>query len=94
MNWKKFSFIALVLTFALAPPYIDYAGASSKDRQITQVQYRGDSDRDWYGSHRVDRDLYPYHWADPNQFGDDEAYNYITGGSNVPYPFHFHREGP
>ncbi len=61
MNWRKFSFIALVLTFVLALPCIADAGANGTDQRMTQHGAGGDFYRDWDGPGSVARDLYPYH---------------------------------
>jgi hypothetical protein len=46
------------------------------------------------GAVSVDRDLYPFHYDDVNQFGDDEAYNSTTGHTNNGVRFPIHREDP
>ena len=85
--------VAIILfVFALA-----YVGSSEIGSGMGQEMayaahrgvYRYDRDIDTGGATNVARDLYPYHWADSNQFGDDEAYNNAsTGRSEVPYPIH------
>ncbi len=66
-------------------------------------QYPSDSDAgNPAGSHqnsrsgavRVDRDLYPYHYDDVNQFGDDEAYNSMSGQVKTGVRYPIHREDP
>jgi hypothetical protein len=46
------------------------------------------------GATRVDRDLYPFHYGDTNQFGDDEAYNSMSGKVHTGVRFPIHREDP
>jgi hypothetical protein len=91
----KFGVIMLALTFVLASAYIADAGDGT-DQQTVKHTYKevsgDDRDVNSSGAMRVDKDLYPFHYGDTNQFGDDEAYNSISGGSKVPYPIH--REDP
>ena len=46
------------------------------------------------GATRVDRDLYPFHAGDVNQFGDDEAYNSVSGKIDTGVRYPIHREDP
>jgi len=86
----------MVFVFALA--YVGSAELGSGMGQGTAYAegrgvYANDRNVDTGRATNVARDLYPYHWADSNQFGDDEAYNNSsTGRSEVPYPIH--REDP
>ncbi|SPF50794.1 exported hypothetical protein [Syntrophobacter sp. SbD1] len=90
---RKFCAVILALSLVLASAYIAAAqDKGSTDRQTAQSADRGasgdDRDVNSSGAMRVDRDLYPSHYDDVNQFGDDEAYNKTTGHSVVRYPFH------
>jgi len=82
------TFIFILVRIADADRYVD------TDPELTQDEGGGALDRDLaagnYGAMRVDRDLYPYHYDDANQFGDDEAYNSTGGhaGKRVPFPIH------
>ena len=86
-------FIAIAL-FVLTSAYIPGAGTGGVI--YTQTAYAADKGTrgnnqniDSGGAANVGKDLYPYHWADTNQFGDDESYNNLsTGRSEVPYPIH------
>jgi len=49
---------------------------------------------DLRGATRVDRDLYPFHAGDSNQFGDDEAYNSMSGRVHAGVGYPIHREDP
>jgi len=46
------------------------------------------------GAIRVDRDLYPFHAGDVNQFGDDESYNSLSGKIDTGVRYPIHREDP
>ena len=46
------------------------------------------------GATRVDRDLYPFHAGDVNQFGDDESYNSLSGKIDTGVRYPIHREDP
>ncbi len=75
--------ILLVLAFAFALPHIAHGGIGA---------FAGDCDDNPGGAMNVERDLYALHPGDINQFGQDEAYNSITGGENgIRYPFHRER---
>ena len=91
----KFGVVMLALTFILASAYIADAGGGTDQQTVqhTDKEVSGYSRNiNSGGAMRVDKDLYPFHYGDTNQFGDDEAYNSMSGGSKVPYPIH--REDP
>jgi hypothetical protein len=86
---------------------LTYPGAASAAANVSENESAGnrprspDLDRGYtagghvdqpFGAVRVDRDLYPYHAGDVNQFGDDEAYNSITGHSAIGDLPPIHRE--
>ena len=88
----KFAVILVALAFILGSACIALAGGGM-DQQTGQATVSGSNQNvNSSGAMRVDKDLYPFHYGDTNQFGDDEAYNSISGGSKVPYPIH--REDP
>jgi hypothetical protein len=86
----------LALACVLASACIAFAGVGGGASQ----QMGRDTDRgigngqglNSGGAMRVDEDLYPFHYNDINQFGDDEAYNSSTGHNNMKVPFIIHRE--
>ena len=78
---KKFAVTMLALTFMLA-------SAGFAQGMISKSNLNAGSS----GAIRVDEDLYPFHYDDVNQFGNDEAYNSITGHNHGKVPFPIHRE--
>ena len=85
--------------FVLASACIGNAGMEAvSDRQTAQDTDRGVSGGNQSynssGAMRVDRDLYPFHYGDVNQFGDDEAYNSLSGKVSTGVRYPIHREDP
>lgn len=100
LKWKSGAVI-LTLALMLAETFIAHASAAGAvDRDQRDVPVASWSapgvpishPRD--GAIRVDRDLYPFHYDDVNQFGDDEAYNSASGKVHTGVRFPIHREDP
>ena len=92
----KFVAVMLGITVVLAFSRIAEAGwCGGTSRQTVQDTNKAvsgkDRDLNSSGALRVDRDLYALHPDDVDQFGDDEAYNSLTGGRLVPIPYHRER---
>ena len=91
----KFGVVILGLTLAFAWAYVAHAGCDM-DHQAGHdgdKAYSGHDRRvNSFGAMRVDEDLYPFHYGDVNQFGDDEAYNSTRERNVRKVPFPIHRE--
>jgi hypothetical protein len=95
--------LCLALSFYTGPTRSGAASAANvyENDSAGNVSRSPDRDRGYtagghadnpFGAMRVDRDLYPYHAGDVNQFGDDEAYNSLTGHSAIGDLPPIHRE--
>ncbi len=95
--------IVVILLLGFTTFYLTASPLANASEKRSAGQYsadpdKGRSERDRFntqgGANRVDQDLYPFHAGDVNQFGDDGAYNSITGNSSLRGFPPIHEYGP